>query len=281
MKHISAVTYEKDTDGARGKDSYLDELAGIKAELSSLNRAVSRVLEHTGNQQMNMMFSEIKSDLSKQMIKYMMHDTRDTLDSNMPEDCNNKQMCKSLFENLLQEMSLLLLEREVDEKKLKQCQERFDKLKELSPTENCDSCMTHASGMFKKQMELLRTVSSSVNMKPENENTTSIVELPEEVVGSICEPLANRQRLLILKKLSVETRSFSELSKITGLRGGNLLFHLQKLLDTGMILQRTERGDYLLTNKGYRILRGIADLYDTTEKVPAGNILLESDQLIS
>ncbi|KXS41783.1 winged helix-turn-helix transcriptional regulator [Methanolobus zinderi] len=280
MKERPADSHKMNTEAYQDRNNYLDELAEIKAEISSLNRAVSRVLEHSGNQQMNMMFSDIKNDLSGPLINYMMHDARNTLNNSMPEDCEQKQVCKSAFEKLFQEMSLLLLDRNMDEEKLLQFQERFDELKEFASTENCDSCTTHASTMFNKQLGLLRTMSGSVGQRSETGDATSIVDLPDDVVSSICEPLANKQRLLILKSLSTETRSFSELSKITGLRGGNLLFHLQKLLDTDMILQRTERGDYLLTNKGYRILQGIADLYEATEKVSGEQILLESDQVI-
>ncbi|MDW7732752.1 MAG: winged helix-turn-helix domain-containing protein [Methanolobus sp.] len=280
MKHRSETTPRKDMDHYQEKELYLNELAEIKAELSSLNRAVSRVLEHSGHQQMNMMVSEIKNDLSRPLINYIMHDTRDALNSNMPEDCDQKQICRSAFENLFQEMSLLLLDKDMDEGKLQEYQKRFDELAELASTENCGSCTVHASRMFEKQLELLRSMSGYINSKPEHENIPSLVDLPDEVVSSICEPLANKQRLLILKTLSTETKSFSELSRITGLRGGNLLFHLQKLLDTNMILQRTERGDYLLTNKGYNILQGIAELYNMTEKISVGNMSLESDQVI-
>lgn len=40
----------------------------------------------------------------------------------------------------------------------------------------------------------------------------------------------------MLKMLSGESKTFSELAKLTDLRGENLLFYLQKLLETGMIL---------------------------------------------
>jgi DNA-binding transcriptional ArsR family regulator len=89
-----------------------------------------------------------------------------------------------------------------------------------------------------------------------------MTDLPEEnVVSDILEPLSNKQRLQMLKVLSAETKTFSALSKLTGLRGGNLLFHLQKLQDSGMILQRNERGDYMITEKGYRALKGVSELY--------------------
>jgi predicted transcriptional regulator len=55
--------------------------------------------------------------------------------------------------------------------------------------------------------------------------------------------------------------SFSAFSKLTGLRGGNLLFHLQKLLDSGLIIQQHERGDYMITGKGFRIMEGISAIY--------------------
>ncbi len=75
-------------------------------------------------------------------------------------------------------------------------------------------------------------------------------DLPvEAVVREILEPLDSKQRLQILKSLAIETKSFSSLSGLTG-RGGNLLFHLEKLLRSGMILQRHERGDYMITEKG-------------------------------
>lgn len=41
----------------------------------------------------------------------------------------------------------------------------------------------------------------------------------------------NIRRLEILKDLSIEKRSFSSLSNMTGLCGGNLLFHIGKLTD--------------------------------------------------
>jgi DNA-binding transcriptional ArsR family regulator len=96
----------------------------------------------------------------------------------------------------------------------------------------------------------------------ENAAKESMNDLPEEMaVTIILEPLSNKQRLQMLKALCAETKTFSALSALTGLRGGNLLFHLQKLLESGMILQRHERGDYMMTEKGFKALRGISELY--------------------
>jgi predicted transcriptional regulator len=77
------------------------------------------------------------------------------------------------------------------------------------------------------------------------------------------ESLCHAKRFEILKAISGQTMSFSALSKLTDLRGGNLLFHLQKLTDSGMILQQHERGDYMITSKGFKVMEGIGDIYSS------------------
>lgn len=98
------------------------------------------------------------------------------------------------------------------------------------------------------------------------ENKKDISTIPEEsMVNEILEPQSNMQWLQILKAVFVEAKTFSAFSALTGLRGGNLLFHLQKLLDSGIILQRHERGDYMITDRGYKILKCISDMCLTLE----------------
>jgi predicted transcriptional regulator len=58
-----------------------------------------------------------------------------------------------------------------------------------------------------------------------------------------------------------ETKTFSDISKITGLKAGNLLFHLKKLQDSEMIMQRSDRGDYMITKRGIDVLNGILGIY--------------------
>jgi predicted transcriptional regulator len=86
--------------------------------------------------------------------------------------------------------------------------------------------------------------------------------IPDDaVVKELLEPVASPPRFQILKALATGTRTFSDISQLTGLRGGNLLFHIRKLADAGMILQRHERGDYIITDKGFKTLTAIAQLY--------------------
>ena len=88
------------------------------------------------------------------------------------------------------------------------------------------------------------------------------------IMSEILEPISNNQRLEILRAVAFETKSFSGFSELTGLRGGNLLFHLQKLTDSGLILQLHERGDYMITEKGFKILQGLNEIYSSLQYSP-------------
>jgi len=90
-------------------------------------------------------------------------------------------------------------------------------------------------------------------------------------MSEILEPVSNNHRLEILKAVSFEMKSFSAFSELTSLRGGNLLFHLQKLLDNGLILQMHERGDYMITDKGLKILQGLQEIYSSLQNSPMQN----------
>lgn len=244
-----------------GEDNpYFGELAEIKAEIASLNLVVTRVLEHSNRQQMNIMLTDLREDLSRPMVNYMLNDTRETIGC-MSSTCEKRSACHSAFENLLQDLVLLLLDENVSEEVLTGYQQQFERLKECATTDECNTCIGYASNIFNKQIELVRSFCNLKDNRTNNTTSASISTLSEDVVNSICEPLANKQRLLIMRSLVNETKSFSELSKVTNLRGGNLLFHIQKLLDTGMILQKNERGDYFITSKGQVTLQGLADLY--------------------
>jgi len=260
MKQKTENQHAKNIRLVGDDDPYYDELSEIKAEIASLSLVVTRVLENSNRQQMNIMMTDLREELSRPMLNYMLDDARESIDC-MSSICEHKVPCHAAFENLLQDMVLLLLEDNISEEMLEDYQQQFDKLKECATKDECGTCVSYASNIFNKQMGLIRSFCNQKNIRSDDTRSASTSTLSEDVVNSICEPFANKQRLLIMRSLVNETKSFSELSKITKLRGGNLLFHIQKLLDTGMILQKSERGDYFITSKGQVTLQGLADLY--------------------
>jgi predicted transcriptional regulator len=66
----------------------------------------------------------------------------------------------------------------------------------------------------------------------------------------IFERISNKQHLKILKAVALKPKNFSTFSKLIGFIAGNLLFHLQKLMDCDLILQQHDRGNYMITEKG-------------------------------
>lgn len=246
---------------------YLEEFRNLRSEIKSLKKDVNKALEISGHRHSDALLMEMKGGLSRPVIQYMLADTKANLATGFDSNCKHVSSCNSAFSGLLQEMALLLLEDRVNETSLTEFRQRFEKLKEMAVFENCDNCLEITSRIFEKQMELIR----SFNMSPDEDQSSmvsmNIGDISDEIVSQICEPLANKQRLCILRLLNSSARSFSDISKSTGLRGGNLLFHIQKLLDTGMILQRSERGDYMITRKGHMTLKGMAELFEKLSKV--------------
>ena len=96
---------------------------------------------------------------------------------------------------------------------------------------------------------------NSINVSYELNENEPIEKLDVDMlISDVFEPLSSKQRVIIIESLYVENKSYTQLSHLTKLRGGNLLFHLEKLQDAGLISQNQDRGEYLLTKKGYTTL---------------------------
>jgi len=152
-----------------------------------------------------------------------------------------------------------LRESNVSAEKLAQIKKDHEEVFGQCPRERCSSCITESRKLFAEQVKLLK----NAGVYTERESEVKINELQEqEMVAWIGEPLSNSTRVKILKSLVSEPKSFADLSNLTHLRGGNLLFHLEKLLSSGMILQKGERKDYMITPRGYELLASAAELME-------------------
>jgi len=243
------------------ESNYFEELHSIKIEITSLRNEFSRFLQRANQQHIETMLSEMKKNFMKPMINYLCEEAGERMENGMTQDCQMREFCENAFRDLLQETAGLVGKEKVDSETVKIYREKLVELKKHAKTEKCSKCFSEASTLFEKHVRLMRSLQIYED-RTEGAEQADISELkPDRIVSEVCEPIANKQRLLMLKVLSGESKTFSELSKLTGLRGGNLLFHLQKLLDTGMVLQRNERGDYIITRKGYSTLRGLSRIY--------------------
>jgi len=194
------------------------------------------------------------------------------LDAGMAKRCDMRKECREKFAGFLDDNLELLDRPKVSEEELRSRTEVLDSLKEKSVPGRCDGCFNEVGTIFKQQMQLMR----SLKLYQSQEDIRSSIDvLPEtEVVKDLLEPLSNVQRLIILKSLLKAPRSFSELSTLTNLRGGNLLFHLQRLTASELVSQRGGRGEYTLSEKGMRALEMVNDLY---QRISAPTITSRAD----
>jgi DNA-binding transcriptional ArsR family regulator len=240
---------------------YMEELHSIKEEVASLRNDFSRFLQKANQQHIDGMLTEMRKSFMKPMVDYLCADANERMHNQMTRDCGMRDLCETAFRELLQETAGLVGKSKVETVTVRMYKDRIEELKKEAKTPQCSRCFSEASSIFEKQVKLMRSLQIYEDREERDEKGDISAIEPEKIVSEVCEPVANRQRLLMLKALSGESRTFSELSKLTGLRGGNLLFHLQKLLDTGMVFQRSERGDYIITRKGYSTLQGLSRIY--------------------
>jgi predicted transcriptional regulator len=240
------------------EDSY-KEILEIKGMLQEIHKDMKRFMEKSSQQHLEHVLSGSRTNFTNAIIGHVLDDIEGGLESNMVKKCEMRGTCKSNFTGFLQKNASQIKQDEINEDVILKNQSDLNGMRSNAPSKQCEKCFSNVQTLFGKQVDLMRSLQI---YSTDKEKKQEISVLPEElIVNDILEPLSNKQRLQILKAISIETKTFSALTELTGLRGGNLLFHLQKLLDSGMILQRHERGDYMITDKGFKVLRSIGEMY--------------------
>jgi predicted transcriptional regulator len=241
------------------KENSYKEILEIKKKLYEIHNDMKRFVEQSSQQHLEHVLSGSRTNFTNAIIGHVLDDIDGGLENNMVKKCDMRETCKSNFTGFLQKNASLIKQDEVHEDVILKNQSDLNDMRSNAPVKQCEKCFSNVQTLFGKQVDLMRSL-QIYNTDKEKKQDISL--LPEElIVNDILEPLSNKQRLQIMKAIAIETKTFSALTELTGLRGGNLLFHLQKLLDSGMILQRHERGDYMITDKGFKVLRSIGDMY--------------------
>jgi predicted transcriptional regulator len=242
--------------------SVRDDLDEIRADLDEIRSAISRLVDPS-LQPETTASPRGRTDLLEVMVSQVMDDVEEGLSRNMVKRCDLKEPCRATFTTFLQKNASLLERDVVREEVIITNQSELDRLRDTAPYDKCEKCFVELSRLFGRQVRLMRSLriySTTVDKRQE------ILELKEkDFVDEVLEPISSYHRLQIIKAVSTEPRSFSSLSEITELKGGNLLFHIQRLLDAGMMLQRHGRGDYMITEKGFKVLKGMSDVHQLLE----------------
>jgi predicted transcriptional regulator len=240
-------------------DELHQEIIEIKGKLAEMHNDIKRLIERSDHQHVNSLLSYFHDYFSNAIMGYVIEDIETDLERNLVQQCSMKDVCKSNFTEFLKNNASLIIRQEVDEEALSKHQSELEEIRKNAQSDTCDICLSEVTELFKKQVRLMRSLHI---YNTEMQREKSILEIPEEfLVKEVLNPLSNKHRFQIFKAVAIEPKTFSELSELTGLRGGNLLSHIRKLLQNGIILQRHEKGDYMITEKGYKILKGLNKMH--------------------
>jgi DNA-binding transcriptional ArsR family regulator len=236
----------------------LTEIRELKTEITGLRTDLKRFIERANQQHIDGVLGELKKNYAGLFTDHQVETAKADLSSHMVENCAMREKCYGVFMEFLQTSSQHIRDGQVSEEIIQSYREQMKTMQSRGKYDRCDTCFLEVHRLFEKQIDLMQSL--GIYRKAADPAGDAMEIDDESVVKGLLEPVANIQRVQILKSLSIQTRTFSDISQMTGLRGGNLLFHVRKLTDAGMILQRHERGDYIITDKGYKTLMAISEL---------------------
>lgn len=262
------------------EDQKMDEIKAIREKLSEMHSDIKKVIVYSNRLLFEAALESSRHEHLNVLLNHLFEDIETGLERNMVKKCPEKITCISAFTSLLQQNAGLIKQSRIDDTKISNNRKKLDELKCGAPFSKCEQCFSEVSNLFSKQVNLMRSMKIYADNQEQKPDISALET--SVVMNEILEPVSNYQRLEILRAVAFETKSFSAFSELTGLRGGNLLFHLQKLMDGGLILQKHERGDYMITEKGFKILKGLNEIYSSIQYFPlqnsAGNTLQKEEE---
>jgi predicted transcriptional regulator len=236
----------------------LTEIRELKSEITGLRTDLKRFIERANQQHIEGVLGDLKKNYAGLFADHQVGTAKADLSAHMVSDCKMREKCFGVFMDFLQNTSHHIKDGQVSDEIIRSYREQMKTMRSKGPYDRCDTCFTEVHRLFEKQIDLMQSLGI---YQKKGEPAGALPEIADEsAVKDFLEPVANVQRFQILKALAIQTRTFSDISQLTGLRGGNLLFHVKKLTESGMFLQRHERGDYIITDKGYKTLVAISDL---------------------
>jgi len=237
----------------------LNEIRELKTEITGLRTDLKRFMERANQQYVIGVLSDLKKNYAGLFTDHQVATAKEDLSAHMVGDCKMREKCYELFMDFLQNTSRHIRDGQVSDEIIRSYRDQLKAMRSKGPYDRCTTCFTEVHRLFEKQVDLMQSL--GIYRKAGDAAGRPGDFADDSVVRDVLEPVANIQRFQIVKSLAVQTRTFSEISQMTGLRGGNLLFHIRKLTEAGLILQRHERGDYIITDKGFRTLTAISRLY--------------------
>jgi len=235
-----------------------DELRELKNEISALRSDLNRYTGQAPRLQETPLLAEFRNSCADAIAAGYRESGCDAIGKGAA-DCPLWEKCRptfgSIFEGILQSIRSGGLSQE-DTAAIRT---RLAAMKAHAPFDRCAACFTESENQLSQQLRLLEAIGA---YREEPDTGAAVCSLPEDEAATLfSDALGSPVRLQVLKACYADGKTFTDLSKLTGLRGGNLLFHLDKLIKSGIIQQKGDRGEYRITYRGYELAGAAADLF--------------------
>ena len=266
MKKVRKEKKDNPENPKESENLEMEEIKAIRGKLAEMHSDIKKVMEYSNKLRFETALESSRQEYSHSLQNYLFEDIGTGLERNMVKKCPEKGNCTSAFTTILQHNAGLIKYNEVDEAIISDNRKKLDELKCGAPYRKCEQCFSKVLNLFIKQINIMRSMEIYENNQGQKPDISALKT--SVAMSEILNPISNKQRLEILKAVAFEPKSFSAFSKLTGLIAGNLLFHLQKLMDCELILQQHDRGDYVITEKGFKILQSLNEIYFSLQYFP-------------
>ncbi|KZX11077.1 winged helix-turn-helix domain-containing protein [Methanobrevibacter curvatus] len=231
-----------------------NQIYEIKNMISDVHKDLKNMIEKSNEEYLHLMYENLKNEFIGSINGYMVDRIDSDLDSRLVDPCDMRHQCKKVFKQYLKQHTSDLNPDTINEEKIAKSRDDFEEIKKVKQKDDCDICFDEVSNIFETQIDLIKSLKIYNAQEEEDEKKISSID-EENIVENILDPISHEKRLKILKSIALKPHTFSELSKLTNLRGGNLIFHLKKLQNTDLIFQKKDHGEYILSSKGFQIIQ--------------------------
>ena len=242
--------------------TYRDQFKDLHKEISQFRSETRHRLEVIENE----INKQIALNYNRTIIDYVIDMSKDLVTNMKCDIPASEDPCKTKMIGLQEEYMKLLKSGKFDEtlisidtalQKLGAIRQDFVEI----GRPGCVSCLDNEARLMESNIQLLsqlKLIETPAISLVQNKATIDSMNA-EKTSDMIISPISHKVRIQILQSIYKGENRFNDLSKATGLKGGQLLYHIKKLKGSGY-LDQFESRDYVLSTKGMKALIMLAQL---------------------
>lgn len=241
-----------------------DEIVELRKEMTKFRTETRQRLEAIEGE----VTKQVSLNYNHTIVNYLIDVSADAVRNLKCDRGAEENACKTTLMGHQQRFTSLLKTGRFDEayaelKKVQETMRMFNAGMKQQNKAGCAACIQNEIDLLTSSERLLSQLRSIKTPALTLENGRATVDNldPETATEQLLEPLSNKTRIQIMKSVFRGENRFTDFVKATGLEGGQLLYHIRKLVDSGH-LKQYESKDYVLTRMGMRSMMLIAQLND-------------------